>query len=144
MEKQNYKNHSRYYVAHHFVFYPVAFVLLVISVYYGRTSNEKVLWWMMAALICFITALSLMMRQHYALINQNRTVRLELRLRYYVLTNKRFEEIENKLSLSQLFALRFAPDEEILGLIDRALKENLSGDELKRSIKNWLPDDMRV
>jgi hypothetical protein len=85
-----------------------------------------------------------MLRQHYSLINQNRIVRLELRFRYYVLTQKRFEEVEAKLSAGQVYALRFAPDEELPAQIERALKENISPDEIKRSIKNWLPDTMRV
>ena len=85
-----------------------------------------------------------MMRQHYALINQNRTVRLELRLRYFILTQKRFEEVEARLKSSQIYALRFAPDTELPALVERALNENLSGDDIKRAIKQWLPDTMRV
>lgn len=85
-----------------------------------------------------------MLRQHYALMNQNRIVRLELRFRYYVLTQRRFEELEQKLSLNQLFALRFAADEEFPDLAERSVHEQLSPDEIKRCIKNWLPDKMRV
>jgi hypothetical protein len=85
-----------------------------------------------------------MFRQHYALGNQNRIVRLELRFRYYLITGKRLETLESKLSFSQLAALRFAPDEELPALIDRALKENLSARQIKKSIINWFPDYMRV
>ena len=85
-----------------------------------------------------------MLRQHYALGNQNRIVRLELRFRYFVLTQKRLEPIEAQLSFGQLAALRFAPDEELPALVDRAVKEQLSGKEIKLAIKNWLPDEMRA
>jgi len=88
--------------------------------------------------------LSFMTRQHYALTCQNRIVRLELRLRYYQLTNQRLEIIENQLSFKQLAALRFASDEELVGLIKRTLEENLSPADIKKSINNWVADTMRV
>ena len=145
MEKQNYSNHIRWYKWHHFVLYPILFVLTVITIiFFINDTPNRSLWAMLCFLVILIGALSLMLRQHYSLVNQNRVVRLELRFRYYVLTHKRFEEVENKLSKGQIYALRFASDEEFPALVERALKENLSGDEIKRAIKNWLADDMRV
>ena len=85
-----------------------------------------------------------MVRQHYALTNQNRIVRLELRLRYYQLTHKRLEEIEVNLSFGQLAALRFASDAELPQLIQQTMDKNLSPGAIKRAIQNWLPDTMRV
>ena len=64
--------------------------------------------------------------------------------RYYTVTHKRFEEIEQQLSLSQILALRFAPDEELEALIQKTIAEKLSPDTIKRSVKNWLPDYMRL
>ena len=69
---------------------------------------------------------------------------MEMRLRYYQLTQRRLEDIEPVLSFSQLAALRFAPDEELPGLIQQTLDNNLSADEIKKSIKNWLPDTMWI
>ena len=91
-----------------------------------------------------IVWLALMVRLHYALGNQDRIVRLEMRLRYYILTGKRFEQIEAQLSFGQIAALRFAPDEELPGLTEKAISEKLNSDEIKRGIINWLPDRMRV
>jgi hypothetical protein len=88
--------------------------------------------------------LSFMMRQHYSLKTQDRIIRLELRLRYFQITGERLEPLEDKLKFGQLAALRFASDEEFLILLDRAGKENLSASEIKKSIKNWQPDYMRV
>ena len=85
-----------------------------------------------------------MMRQHYALTIQNRTVRLEMRLRYYQLTGRRLEELEEELTFARIAALRFAPDEELPGLVKTTLEKNLSAKEIKKSIKNWLPDEVRV
>jgi len=85
-----------------------------------------------------------MLRQHYALGNQNRIVRLEMRLRYYQLTQKRFEPLEQQLSFNQIAALRFASDEELIELIRRAINESLSPKDIKKAIQNWTPDYMRV
>ena len=145
MEKQNYKNHVRYYPPHHFVFYPVLIILLGLSIYYISKYEEQALVWTFIALAFFMIGyVAFMLRQHYGLNNQNRIVRLELRFRYYVLTGRRLESFEDILSQGQLFALRFASDEELPVLVQRAVKENITPDEIKKSIVNWLPDHMRV
>ncbi|GAB3254352.1 hypothetical protein GCM10027347_14750 [Larkinella harenae] len=145
MKTQNYENHVRYYPPHHFVFYPVVLLLLGISIYFTVNDNEhSTLWLFLALLVGLITWLALMLRQHYALNNQNRIVRLEMRFRYYVLTHQRLELLENRLSFGQIAALRFASDEELPGLVQRALTENLGPDEIKKAITHWQPDHMRV
>jgi len=145
MKQQNYNNHIRWYKWHHFVLYPILTALTVITFMCAKNDvPNRSLWAMLCIVVFLIGALSFMLRQHYSLVNQNRVVRLELRFRYYVLTQKRFEEVENKLSKGQIYALRFASDAEFPALVNRALKEKLSSDEIKRAIKNWLPDDMRV
>ena len=144
MAKQQYKNHIRYYIPHHFIFYPVITVLLLICLtnYFNSQPGHDP-WLMMAATIFMLGALSFMMRQHYALNNQNSIVRLEMRLRYYQLTQKRLEPLEKQLSFQQLAALRFAGDEELLALMDKTLKENLSPDAIKKLVTNWQEDHMR-
>lgn len=145
MKQQQYNNHSKYYYPHHFIFYPVVTALTVASVRQAVNDPERSLEWMaITAIFVLLAWLSFMMRQHYSLITQNRIVRLEMRLRFYQLTQKRLEEVESKLSFSQLAALRFASDEELPGLLQQTLDKNLSADEIKKSVKNWLPDTMRV
>lgn len=145
MENQNYKNHVRYYVPHHFVFYPVLMALLGISCYFISKSTEQSMIWIFIAILFFMIGwLSFMLRQHYALNNQNRIVRLEMRFRYYVLTHERLEKLEDRLSFEQISALRFASDEELPALVNRTLNENLSPDDIKKSVKNWNSDHMRV
>ena len=145
MKEQNYEHHSRYYTPHHFVFYPLILVMCIVSAYaILNDAAQRQLWIMALVLSLMLCYLSLMLRQHYSLMNQNRIVRLEMRFRYYVLTQQRFEKLETQLSKSQIYALRFAPDEELPDLVDRAIKESLSPDAIKRAIKNWQADDMRV
>lgn len=145
MSNQKFTNHVRYYTAHHFVFYPLLIFAFSVSVSaYNHHPDQKEIWLAIIAVFIFIGWDSFMLRQHYALGNQNRIIRVELRFRYYVITGKRMEPLESKLSFPQLAALRFASDEELPALVERAEKENLTSSQIKKSIVNWLPDYMRV
>lgn len=144
MKIQTYYNHVRYYKPHHFVYYPVLTLFLAASIYFAFTTKDSLIWSFISVCFIFLFCLAFMLRQHYALILQNRIVRLELRYRYFTLTGKRFEELEYKLTDDQIFALRFAPDNELLPLIDDALKNNLSGDAIKKAIVHWKADYNRV
>ncbi len=142
---QNYKNHLRFYIPHHFVFYPLLLVLIAFAVWQSfADAHNHFLWMFMAVIVLLIGWLAYMLRQHYALTLQNRVVVLEMRFRYYVLTHERLEHLEDRLSFAQIASLRFASDEELPALVQRTLNENLSGDDIKRSIKQWLPDYKRV
>lgn len=85
-----------------------------------------------------------MIRQHYALGLQNRLVRLEFKQRYFELFGQRSDEVESKLGFDQIAALRFAYDDEFKELLYKALHENISGNEIKKSIKNWQADHHRI
>ncbi|MFV8271171.1 DUF6526 family protein [Flavobacterium sp. GT2N3] len=144
MEKQSYKNHIRYYPPHHFVYYPIIMTLLAFSVYFSCTSEDKLIWTFISGIFVVLFCLAFMLRQHYALTLQNRIVRLELRYRYFSITGKRLEDFEYQLNDDQLFALRFAPDEQLPTLVERAFDEALSGTAIKKAIKNWKADYDRV
>lgn len=145
MPQQNYKNHIRFYPPHHFIFYPVMLIAMAFCGYYAWSDQlSRPLW--LAVGICFacITWVAFMLRQHYSLTLQNRLVLLELRYRYFVTTGERLEPFETQLTEGQLFALRFATDNELPGLLQNAIKNNLSADAIKKSIKHWNADDRRV
>jgi hypothetical protein len=77
----------------------------------------------------------------YALILQDRIIRLEETVRHEKITGNKPDPA---LSLSQLIALRFASDEELPELVSKALSENLNSKQIKQAIKNWKADHMRV
>ena len=85
-----------------------------------------------------------MVRQHYALENQNRIIRLEFQQRYFEIFGERSDQVIEQLRFSQIAALRFAYDEEFKALLAQALNKDISGDEIKKSIKDWRPDYHRV
>lgn len=145
MVDQNYKNHIRFYPPHHFVFYPVVLFMFAFAIRSAFTDQtNQTLWIFISVLVFVIGCLAFMLRQHYALILQNRIVRSELRYRYFVVTGTRLEPMEHLLTDGQLFALRFAPDEELPILVQKAVAEKMSGDEIKKAIVNWFPDHHRV
>lgn len=145
MKHQNYQNHRRYFIPHHFVFLPAMLFCTGLGVKQALSDNAHQFEWTLFAVLSFaILYLSIMLRQHYALGNQNRIVRLEFRLRYWQLYNEPSAKVEKQLSFPQIAALRFASDEEFKKLLENALQNNTSADDIKRSITNWQADDMRL
>lgn len=71
---------------------------------------------------------------------QDRIIKLEMRLRGAQLLSGAQQAALNRLSNPQIVALRFASDEELPGLLERAEREQLTADQIKQAIKNWLPD----
>ncbi len=143
-QEQQYNNHLRFYPLHHFFIAPLSLLILVSSIYFAVQNNGSIWASILAVLFgIFVVALPLLMRI-YALKNQDRTIRLEIRQRYFELTGQRFMEKEKHLHKGQLIALRFASDDELTLLIDKAIDEQLSSKKIKQSIKNWQPDYWRV
>jgi hypothetical protein len=92
----------------------------------------------------FVLVLLPLIARMYALTLQNRIILNEMRNRYFHLTGKTFDEKERELRLGQIIGLRFASDEELLNLMDRAIAEKLTAKEIKQQIKNWKGDNIRV
>ncbi|KGO92325.1 DUF6526 family protein [Flavobacterium subsaxonicum] len=143
-KQQNYKNHIRFYPPHHFVFYPVMLLCMAGCTIHAWQTGWNPLWIALDIVFACITWVAYMLRQHYALTLQNRIVLMELRYRYFVITGQRLEPLEAQLTEGQLFALRFAPDEELPALASRAIAENLTADAIKRAVQNWKADNRRV
>lgn len=145
MAEQNYQNHIRWYTPHHFVFYPLVAIMAGVGIYFAVTrAEQRALWGFVTALVLVMAWLSFMLRQHYGMVLQNRLVLLELRYRYFVITQHRFEALEQHLSFGQRAALRFASDDELPALAQRAVDEKLSPDAIKRAIVNWKGDYRRI
>ncbi|MCZ2479128.1 hypothetical protein G9H64_09575 [Aquirufa nivalisilvae] len=141
MNHQEYDTHTRYYHLHHFIILPLAFFLFIWTVKLALEDPANdwlyILVGLLFILISFVSRI-------YANKNQDRIIRLEMRLRYFQLMNVPFTEKENMLDIHQIVALRFASDDELLELIDRAILQNLSPKEIKKSIREWQGDFMRV
>lgn len=142
MEAQSYKNHVRYYPMYHFVMVPLGVIVFILAVYLA--FKHDLVEGLFYLLLSVLVVLSTLVARIYALILQNRLIRTEFRLRYERLAGKSFDEIETRLRNTQIFALRFASDEELPALIEEAINHNLLPDEIKRRIKHWKADNYRV
>jgi hypothetical protein len=145
MKTQNFGNHTRYNPLHHFVLTPLT------TIFFGWTiakmdfsSQDTTLESIFLFIGAFVLVLLPLIARMYALTLQNRIIINEMRNRYFHLTGKPFQEKEKELRLGQIIGLRFASDEELLDLIDRAIAEKLTSKEIKQQIKNWRGDYLRV
>ena len=144
MEDQNYTNHRRYVPAYHYVLSSLLLIGLITSVinvlrhkpYHGGFLSSILI------VLVFICAFLIMtLFRTFSLKAQDRAVRAEEGLRYFILTRK---PIDNRINIRQIAALRFAADDELIPLVERTIAENLSPDDIKKAIKNWKSDHHRV
>ncbi len=137
---QNYANHTQLVTGFHFVFYPLPLVVLGMGIWLLTTDNNT-FEGALTVLIAFNILLIGVLARVFGLKAQDRAIRAEESLRYFILTGK---PISKNLRLGQIIALRFASDEEFVDLAVRAENENLKSKEIKRAIKNWRGDYHRV
>lgn len=149
MSSQNLKNYKKYYPLHHFIFYPISIVLLVISLFQvfiniDHNSGFVRVWSAISAVVILMIVLSFMLRQHYALGLQDRIIINEFKFRYFTLTGTRLESLPYQFSDSQIFALRFSEDEDLIELMSKASENDWSASKIKENIKNWKADNKRI
>jgi hypothetical protein len=144
MKEQNFSNHRRYATGYHFVLSLLLILGLICSVinvarhppnHGGHVTSVLV------TLLYICCGLIFLFMRRFPMKAQDRAIRAEEGLRYFILTRK---PLDSRLTTAQIAALRFAPDDELLPLADRAAAENLLPDEIKKAIKQWRPDHHRV
>jgi len=142
MESQSFSNHVRVHPVYHYLAVPVSLALVLASLI------NLILYFSLGGVILFINMiilhLAIFLARDYAKKNQDRIIRAELRLRYFQLTGKRLEEIENHFVIGQLLALRFASDDELLELIQNPETSKKKPEDIKHQIIQWNADLMRV
>jgi hypothetical protein len=142
MKQQTFKNHSKWVLGYHLVTF-LAILLLIVGSIRGllNSSDDNLYSASLLVLVSFILLFMFYFLRAFALKAQDRAIRAEEKLRYFILTGK---PISNKITTRQLVGLRFASDDEFVALVERAEKENLSEKEIKKEIKKWKPDMYRV
>ncbi|MEO6454168.1 MAG: DUF6526 family protein [Ginsengibacter sp.] len=145
MQTQNYKTHRRFISLYHFILYPLILACIAASVWIFYIAFYLAQHGRLIALtIGGLSVASLLLCYYgrsFALKAQDRAIRAEENLRYFVLTGKL---LDPRLTTSQVIALRFASDTEFLILAERAANENLKAEEIKKAIVNWKGDHYRA
>lgn len=75
---------------------------------------------------------------------QDRIILLEMKVRAAELLPAGQDAQLAKLTKQQIVALRFASDEELGALLDRAVRETMAPKDIKAAIKTWRPDHYRT
>jgi hypothetical protein len=123
MKRQNYSNHARYVIGYHIVTFFILLIFIIGSIRGFLNSSEDNLYVSsLLVLIGFILLLIFFYLRIFALKAQDRAIRAEEKLRYFILTGK---TLSNIITSRQIVALRFALDEELVGLAEKAEKIKL-------------------
>jgi hypothetical protein len=139
---QTLANYVRLDPPSHFFVLPVLAITWMVSVFFLVRHPGFVHFW----IVIFNTAIivAVVRARQYALKVQDRVIRLEERLRLATLLPDSLRPHIARLTEAQFIALRFASDEEVAGLVERTVSENLASADIKKAIKNWRPDYWRV
>ncbi|MFI5160952.1 MAG: DUF6526 family protein [Sphingobacteriales bacterium] len=144
MKKQNYSNHHRWVPGYHFVLSSLLIIGTLVAAVNALRHMPNTGGFISAVLIENAFACGLLLfwySRQFPLKVQDRAIRAEENLRYYSLTGKL---LDDRLNIRQIIALRFAPDDEFLELVDKALNENLAPEDIKMAVKEWKADHHRA
>lgn len=142
MKQQSAKNHKRFVPVYHFGTFGVMAACLVIGILSFCDMSGCA--WLMPTWMVLTTLSLLSIALHtrmFALKVQDRAIRAEENLRYFMLSGKR---LDPNVRLRQLIALRFASDAEFVALADRAVAEKMEPAAIKAAIQNWRADHHRA
>jgi hypothetical protein len=140
---QSYASHRRFHPLFHFTAIPILSINVIVKIVRAVRFPSLATAWDVAVASALL--IGLFLTRYYALSVQNRVIRLEERLRLQRCLPDDLRGRIDELKTSQLIALRFCSDEELPGLTRAILSGELRDrKEIKRRIKNWRPDWLRV
>jgi hypothetical protein len=141
---QNYANHRQYVPLFHYVLFSLMLLTFIgscVNLYKSLGDHQRLYSASLITVLTFIVIALSFFARIFALKAQDRAIRAEEQLRHYVLTGKL---LDPRLTVRQIVGLRFASDEEFVGLARRAAEEGLAEDAIKQAVKHWRADRYRV
>jgi hypothetical protein len=140
---QSFEHHARIIPLFHVVLFGILSVNLIWSLYKAATAFSWTT--LLAALMAFAFLEMFFFMRIFPLTVQDRLIRLEMRLRLEKILPADLKPRTLDLTPEQLVGLRFAGDEELPALVREVLEKGLAGrKEIKRRIRNWQADHLRV
>lgn len=135
---------ARIHPIYHYFLVPVTLLLIPVSLALSFTGSVNTATGLLFSGFALILHLVVYLTREYAKRNQDRIIRSEWRLRYFVSGGNDLLSMEKQLSIAQLIALRFSGDEQLLELSRQAALNNWSPEQIKQQIITGVPDHMRV
>jgi hypothetical protein len=144
MNEQNYSNHARYVPGFHIIlgsFLIIGTIGSLINIWLKWSTHDDIFSAVLIALLFICGFFLFWYTRQFPIKVQDRAIRAEENMRYFILTRN---QLDSRITMGQIIALRFAPDDEFVVLADRAVKEKLTPDEIKKAIRNWRADNYRA
>jgi hypothetical protein len=142
MSTQNFKSHGQMVPGYHYVTFSLLLLGLIGSVVNLVNSAKENVY--SASLLVVLTIATILVAYYarvFALKAQDRAIRAEENFRHFIATG---EPLDNRLTIGQIIALRFAGDAEFVALAKRAVNEKMSAKEIKLAILEWKGDYYRA
>jgi hypothetical protein len=136
-------SHRRFIPMWHFFALPVLIInVFVVAVRFVRVPTGINGWSVIVALALVI---GIFVSRSMPLRAQDRIIRLEEKIRFEKVLPTDLRGRIEELTPEQFIGLRFAPDDEVPELTRRVLNGELkTRSDIKRAIRNWRPDHLRV
>jgi Family of unknown function (DUF6526) len=144
MKEQNFQNHTRMVTGFHYVLFAIILTALILScmhLFHEIGMKKGFNLGLILVLLSFGILLTAWFSRVFALKAQDRAIRAEENFRYFVLTGK---PLDSNLRLGQIVALRFASNDEMVALAQKAVDQKLKPKQIKSEIQNWKADHHRV
>ena len=141
---QSYSNHTQIVPMFHYVtlgIFQLTFIGACVNLYQSWGDHARFYSAALLVTLTLGTILAALYARSFALRAQDRAIRAEEQLRYYVMTGK---PLDPRLSIRQIIGLRFASNDEFVALAQRAADQNLSAKDIKQAVKQWRADTHRV
>jgi len=141
---QSYASHTRFYPPFHFVLIPALLLGLggaYVNLRQSQGDHDRLYSASLLVLVLLTLILTALFARSFALKAQDRAIRAEENLRHFVLTGKL---LDPKLTLRQIIGLRFAADDELVALAQKAAASGMSQKEIKKAVVHWRADHDRV
>jgi hypothetical protein len=127
----------------HFFAIPVLLINVFVVAYHFVRDPQLISGW--ALLVAIALLIGIFLSRDMPLRAQDRIIRLEERARLERLLPSDLRGRVGELTAAQLIAIRFAADDEAPDLTRRTLNGELkSQGDIKRAIRNWRADHLRV
>ncbi len=139
MAEQSYKNHTHNPVHTAVVWLLAAIALVMVVRHFDWAARD----WALLLVVLALFELGWISRAYIVRL-QDRIILLEMQVRAAEILPPGQEALMRTLTRQQIIALRFASDEELGALTERAAAERMAPKDIKAAIKTWRPDLLRT
>ena len=140
MPEQSFKNHA-HRPTETGILWLLSIIALVLIVQQFRGTDTRDWAILVLTLAMFLVG---WISRLYIVRLQDRIIMLEMKVRAAEVLPAGQDAALARLTKRQIVALRFASDEELGALLDRAVLENMTAKDIKAAVKTWRPDPYRT